>query len=227
MRALLRAPRGGGDPRSNAHATRRGYRRRRFTIALLTLLLLALSRNDARAQAEPLAFLGGAAIALGAHEGGHVLFAVLFDGDPGIGRVDFHGIPFFAVTHRSGLSPAREFTISSAGFWVQHAGNEWLLTRRPRVRHERAPLLKGLFAFNILASLAYSGAAFARTGPRERDTLGMSLAIRADERWVGALILAPAALDTWRYFAPDAKVPVWISRAVKIGAVALVLKAQR
>src|SRR5512138_1121950 len=92
-------------------------------------------------------FLSGAAIALGAHEGGHLLFDVAFDAQPGIGRVDFHGIPFFAVTHRGGLSPRREFTISSAGFWVQHATDEWLLTRRPSIRRERAPLAKGVLAF--------------------------------------------------------------------------------
>ena len=212
---------------SNAHAMSRDRARRAVASALLALVMLAVSRGEARAQAEPLTFLGGAAIGLAAHEGGHLLFAVLFDADPGLAKVDFHGIPFFALTHRSGLSAAREFTISSAGFWVQHAGNEWLLTRRPRLRHERAPLLKGLFAFNILASVAYSGAAFARTGPLERDTLGMSASLGADERWIGALILAPAALDSWRYFAPDAKLPVWISRVLKIGAVVLILRANR
>ena len=28
---------------------------------------------------------------------------------PGMRKVDFHGIPFFAITHRSGISPRREF----------------------------------------------------------------------------------------------------------------------
>ena len=165
MRVLLRATRRTAESMSNAHAMRRRGAHRAAATAVLALVILAASRDDAHAQAEPLTFLGGAAIALAAHEAGHLLFAVLFDAAPGLGKVDFHGIPFFALTHRSGLSPAREFTISSAGFWVQHAGNEWLLTRRPRLRHERAPLLKGLFAFNILASVAYSGAAFARIGP--------------------------------------------------------------
>lgn len=169
-------------------------------------------------------FLSGAAIALGAHEGGHLLFDVAFDARPGIGRVDFHGIPFFAVTHRGGLSPRREFTISSAGFWVQHATDEWLLTRRPHIRRERAPLAKGVFAFNILSSLAYSGAAFARTGPIERDTRGMADSLGVNERWIGLLVLVPAAFDLWRYLDPGARTPVWLSRGVKAGAVVLVLK---
>lgn len=195
------------------------------TVTLLALLSLG-APGEANAQAEPLAFLGGAAVALAAHETGHLLFDVLFDADPRLTRVDFHGIPFFALTHRPGLSAKRAFTIASAGFWVQHASNESLLTRRPRLRHERAPFLKGLFAFNVLASVAYSGAAFARTGPFERDTRAMATALRADERWIGALILAPAVLDAWRYADPGAKAPVWISRAVKAGAVVLVLRAR-
>lgn len=170
------------------------------------------------------AFLTGALAGLGAHEGGHLLFNVVFDADPGIGRVDFHGIPFFAITHRENLTPRREFTIASAGFWVQHAGSEWLLTRSPRLRQERAPFRKGLLAFNVLTSGAYAGAAFARTGPLERDTRGMAVSSRLDERWIGVMILAPAVLDAWRYFDPDARWAVWLSRAVKAGAVLLVVR---
>jgi hypothetical protein len=172
-------------------------------------------------------FLAGAALGLGAHETGHVFFDVIFDADPGIRGVDFHGIPFFAITHRPGLSSAREFTISSAGFWVQHAGSEWLLSRRPRLRYERAPLAKGVLAFNVLASGAYAGAAFFRTGPPERDTKGMADAADIDERAIGVVILAPAVLDTWRYFRPDSRAAVWMSRAAKIGGVLLVVRAAR
>jgi hypothetical protein len=170
------------------------------------------------------AFLAGAAVGLGAHEGGHLFFDVIFDADPGIRKVDFHGIPFFAITHRADLSRRREFVIASAGFWVQHAGSEWLLTTRPRLRHERAPFAKGLLAFNVLASVAYAGVAFARTGPPERDTRGMAVAARLDEPWIGGVILVPAVLDGWRYFDPDARWPVWASRAAKVGAVLLLLR---
>jgi hypothetical protein len=169
-------------------------------------------------------FLGGAVAGLGIHEGAHLLFDVIFDADPGLTRVEFHGIPFFAITHRSDLSPRQEFTIDSAGFWAQHAGSEWLLTRRPRLRYERAPFAKGLLAFNVGASAAYSIAAFAQTGPPERDTRGMAVSARIDEPWIGALVLAPAVFDTWRYFQPDARLPVWLSRASKIAGVLLVLR---
>lgn len=168
-------------------------------------------------------FLGGGALALAAHEGGHLLFDGIFRANPGLKKVSFNGIPFFAITHDR-LSPRREFTIDSAGFWVQEATNEVILTRRPNLRRERAPVLKGIVAFNVLASMSYAGAAFATTGPDERDTRGMADALRWKEPYVGALILAPAILDTVRYFHPDARWAAWLSRAVKIGGVLLVLR---
>lgn len=159
-----------------------------------------------------------------AHEAGHLTFDLAFDADPRLKRVDFHGVPFFALTHRTPLSPRREAVVSSAGFWVQHATNEWLLTRRPDVRHERAPFAKGVLAFNVLTSIAYSSAAFARTGSFERDTRGIADAARVDERWVGAMVLAPAVLDAWRYFRPDSKGAVWLSRGAKVGMLVLIVR---
>ena len=107
---------------------------------------------------------------------------------------------------------------------MQHAENEWLLSRRPDLRLERAPLAKGVFAFNVITSMAYAGAAFAKTGPVERDTRGMAASLRIDERWIGALVLAPAVLDAWRYRHPDAKWAAWTSRGVKIGMVVMVVR---
>jgi hypothetical protein len=231
-----------GEQKSNGCATDEAQQRRVVACAI-TLVLAAFAATtisaaaqDARPAQHAAAapgenraatiglFLAGGALGLGAHEGGHVLFDIAFDADPGIRKVDFHGIPFFAITHRPGISPRRAFTIASAGFWVQHAGSEWLLTRRPRLRHERAPLAKGILAFNILASAAYSSAAFARTGPDERDTRGIAQSVRMDERWVGAVILAPALLDSWRYYRPDSKWAVWTSRGVKAGMVLLIVR---
>ena len=169
-------------------------------------------------------FLAGAMVGLGAHEGGHLLFDGIFGADPGVKRVDFHGIPFFAITHRSDVSRRQEFVIASAGFWVQHATSEWILTRRPRLRDEPAPFSKGVLAFNVGASTVYSIAAFGKIGPPERDTRGMAVGARLDEGWIGAIVLAPAVLDAWRYLDPDARWAVWLSRAVKIGGVLLVFR---
>ncbi|HET7217874.1 MAG TPA: hypothetical protein VFJ02_07490, partial [Vicinamibacterales bacterium] len=185
---------------------------------------VAIAVADPRLRGQLYRTAAGAGVALAAHEGGHLLFDAIFDADPGVKKVDFYGIPFFAITHRPDLPRRQEFVIASAGFWVQHGTNEWLLVRRPRLRDERASFAKGMFAFNVGASAAYSVAAFARIGPPERDTRGMAEAARVAEPWIGALILTPAVFDTWRYLDPDARWPVWVSRAAKIGAVLLVLR---
>jgi hypothetical protein len=169
-------------------------------------------------------FLTGAVMALGAHEAGHIAGTLAIGERPGLRKVNFHGIPFFAISHRDGLPRRQELVISSAGFWMQHAEDEWLLSRRPNLRSESGPLAKGLLAFNVLASVAYAGTAFAKTGPPERDTRGIAASARIDERWVGGLVLAPAVLDAWRYYHPDAKWAVWTSRGVKLGMILLVIR---
>ena len=183
-----------------------GVRHSAFAVLLLALAFSPCVSAQAEQQAprsrsRPVSagkFLAGGALGLAAHESGHLVFDAIFDAGAGLRKVDFHGIPFFAITHRSGLPRHQEFTISSAGFWVQHGENEWLLSRRRGLRHASAPLAKGVFAFNVLASVAYSGAAFGKSGPAERDTRGMAESARIDERWIGAMILAPALLDGWR-----------------------------
>jgi hypothetical protein len=239
---LLRAVTGGATEHcvSNGCATPVKVRQPHAVLALVIVLLGfgTVSRAAAQTTPEPPpapsatssehpasslgSFLAGAAIGLAAHESGHLLFDALFSANPRVKKVSFHGVPFFAITHDSGLPPHQEFVIDSAGFWVQQLGNEIVLTRRPNLRREDAPLVKGLVAFNVLASVAYSGAAFARTGPVERDTRGMADSLNWKEPVVGALILAPAVLDAIRYFHPDARWAKWGSRDVKVGMVLLV-----
>ena len=171
-------------------------------------------------------FLAGAALALGAHEGGHLVFDAAFDAKPRIEGVRFGPLPFFAITHRGDLSPRRELTVSSAGFWVQEASSEWLLTSRPSLRTEHALFAKGLLAFNILNSVGYGVVAFAKAGPFERDTRGMAASTGVSERGIGAIVIAPALLDAYRYFRPDARWAKWASRAAKAGSVALLVKGR-
>ena len=65
-----------------------------------------------------------------AHELSHVAANVAFGSSVSIRRVEFHGIPFFAVAHPPSVTRRQEYVISSAGFWSQHASSERLLTRR-------------------------------------------------------------------------------------------------
>jgi len=199
-------------------------------------MLLAPYSVDAQTSGDPqaqprenltvdtLKFLAGGATAFLAHESGHLFFDVIFDARPHLKRVQFGAIPFFAVAHRADLSPRREFTVSSAGFWVQEAGNEWLLVRRPDLRHERAPFAKGVFAFNVLTSIGYGTVAFFKAGPSERDTRGMAAGLDVDERLIGAIVIAPAIFDAYRYFYPEARWARWASRIAKAGSVLLVIR---
>ena len=169
-------------------------------------------------------FFLGAALALAAHESGHLAFDFAFDAQPRLKGVSFVGIPFFALTHRPDLSPRREYLISSAGFNVQHAINEWILTARPRLRHTAAPLTKGVLAFNVAASVAYGSVALGRGGPYERDTRGMADGVGLDEPWIGVAVLAPAVLDGLHYVRPESRWARWASRGAKVTVVLLVLR---
>lgn len=190
---------------------------------LLALLLPAgLRAQDSTRTVLP--FLGGAASAFVAHELSHVAADVAFGARVSLKRVEFHRIPFFAVTHSATVTRRQEYVISSAGFWSQHASSEWLLTRHPQLRHEHAPFAKGVLAFNVLTSTGYALAAFAETGPAERDTRSMAYGARLREPAVGALILAPAVLDAWRYRHPTQRPAAWASRGLKV---ALVLMTAR
>lgn len=187
------------------------------------VLVAATSIVDAGDLAGAGRFVGGTVFGLAAHEAGHVIADVGFGAGVGVRRVDFSGVPFFAITHDP-VPRRQEFVISSAGFWVQHAGSEWILSRHPDLRHERAPFTKGVLAFNVLCSTAYATAAFGRWGPNERDTRGLAESARIGEPWIGAAVLAPAALDAYRYYRPEARWAAHTSRALKIGLVLLVLR---
>jgi len=199
---------------------------------VLLTACLALMPAAAAAQSvvkKTFSLLAGAASGLVVHESGHVATGVVFGAHPGTKPIRYAGIPFFAITHES-VPRRQEFVISSAGFWMQHAGSEWLLTSRPHLRKESAPFLKGVLVFNVATSVMYAGAAFGKLGPPERDPLGMasSLGTRGwPEPVVGALILAPALLDGYRYFRPEQRWAAWTSRGVKAAFVALTLFAGR
>jgi len=197
--------------------------------AVRCAVLLLLAASPAFGQQESGAYkfgkvmLGGVA-GLGLHETGHLVANWGFEEKVTIKKVDYKGIPFFALSHAPNLSPRREYVVSSAGFWAQYLYSEQILTHHPDLKNEQSPFRKGMLAFHVVTSLVYSGAAFGKTGPLERDTRGMASSRRIDERWIGAIVLAPALLDVYRYFNPDARWATWTSRGVKMGSVALVIR---
>jgi hypothetical protein len=200
-------------------------RRPRIWALSLVVAIMAVpaSAQDAAGARFGKVLLGGA-FGLGLHESGHLVANWAFEEKVVVRKVGYKGIPFFALSHANDLSPRREFVVSSAGFWTQFLYSEQILTHHPDLRNERSPIRKGMLTFHVVTSLVYAGAAFGRTGPVERDTRGMAYSRRIDERWIGALILAPALLDAYRYFHPGARWAAWTSRGVKMSSVAFVLK---
>jgi hypothetical protein len=196
---------------------------RTLIVLAVSLLLPAIVAAEEKDNGDPFApFLAGVALGFAAHEAAHFTLDVAFDAHPRLDGVDFHGIPFFAIGHEP--VPARqEALISWAGFATQHAASEWILTRDPHLRDHGAPIRKGVLAFHVLCSAAYGVGAFGKTGPAERDSRGIARSIAVDERWIGALIVVPAALDTYRYFHPEARWAPWVSRALKVGLAGLVI----
>ncbi len=180
--------------------------------ALAALLVLGAPTAQAGGFWKP--FIAGAVSGLAIHEGSHLALDIAFDADPRLKGVRFGPIPFFAITHRGNLSPRREALVSGAGFLSQHVVSEIVLSRLG-AEESLSPFGKGLLAFHVATSAAYAGAAFSRYGPFERDTRGVADATRTDERLIGALILAPAAFDTWRFFRPRSRVARWGSRLGK------------
>jgi len=193
------------------------------------MLLILSAASPAFAQQESAGarfgkvLLGGAA-GLAIHESGHLVADWAFDEKVVIKKVDYKGIPFFALSHAPDLSPRREYVVSSAGFWAQYLYSEQILTHHPNLKDEQSPFRKGMLTFHVVTSLMYAGAAFGKTGPTERDTRGMASSRRMSERWIGVMVLAPAILDAYRYFNPDARWASWASRSAKMGGVVLVLK---
>jgi hypothetical protein len=203
-----------------------------------TAYLEAPSGRDGRALDQPtpapsqlgrlgtlLRLSAGGASAFALHESSHLLADTAFDAGVRLRRVKLGPIPFFAIIHPKKISMRQEFVVSSAGFWSQHVTSEIILTAHPDVRSDHAPFEKGVLAFNILTSAGYAVTAFARAGPPERDPRSMAISANIPEPWIGALILAPAALDTYRYYRPHSPTARWASRAIKVGAVLLIFAA--
>lgn len=170
-------------------------------------------------------FFMGAFVGFAGHETGHVIANYAVGSDPYLKSVNYGPIPFFTIEPGRPLTNREHYITASAGFNAQHIINEWILTRHPNLKDEDEPYLKGITAFNFWLTAGYAATAFAGTGPNERDTKGMADSLGWNERWIGAIILVPTALDTYRYKHPDAKWAKTVSRLSKIAIIALAADA--
>lgn len=174
---------------------------------------------------NPKRFFAGAFVALVGHESGHLATNSALDTDPYSKPVRYGPVPFFTIEPGRRLTQHEHYITASAGFNAQNMVSEWLLTSHPNLNKEDEPFLKGMATFNFWLSVGYAATAFAGTGPMERDTKGMADSLGWNERWVGAMILVPTALDTYRYKHPDAKWAKTASRVSKLLMIGLAANA--
>jgi hypothetical protein len=170
-------------------------------------------------------FFRGALAAFTCHELGHCIANYSIGTDPFLKSVNYGPIPFFTIEPGEQLNNRRHYITASAGFNAQHIANEWILTKHPNLSAENEPYLKGIASFNFWLTVGYAASALTKTGPSERDTKGMADSLGWDERWVGAMLLVPTALDTYRYKHPDAKWAITASRLSKLAIIALAFEA--
>jgi len=170
-------------------------------------------------------FFGGAFVALAGHECGHVIANSAQNTDPYLMPVHYGPVPWLTIEPGRIENRHEHYITASAGFNAQNIINEWLLTAHPKLNQENKPFLKGIATFNFWLSVGYAATAFAGTGPNERDTKGMADSLGCSERLIGAIILFPTALDTYRYKHPDAKWAATASRISKVVILGLAAKA--
>lgn len=178
-------------------------------------------------------FSAGALGAFVAHESGHLLANAAVGNRPSLVPVPgLLGIPFFAISpgiqcHPKGCIRANgrpfaygrrgQFFIAAAGFNVQHAGSEIVLSLYPRLRYRDAPFAKGLLAFNVLLSVGYAVASVAHIEDPHGDAGGCAGHAHWPRAAIASMLLAPAVAGGLRYWFPDATqawLP-WVSRGSK------------
>jgi hypothetical protein len=186
--------------------------------ALTSLCAGAMSVTVAAQEPAPQAVTASAA-----EESRKIAFAKFIAGGA-VGTALHEAGPLAAGWDRYNVSRRHAIAVRSAGFWAQYLTSEIVFIGHPQLRSERAPFRKGMLASHLAISTGYAVLAFARTGPYGRDTFEMAQATRIDERWIGALVVTPAVLDGIRYLRPQSRWATWLSRGVKLGSVALVLR---
>lgn len=186
-----------------------------------TALPAAVSRPQGLWAGNPNKFFEGAFVGLLGHEGGHLIANYAVGSDPYLKSVHYGPIPFFTIEPGYHLTPRDHYITASAGFNAQNLYDEWILTKHPNLMKEDKPYLKGMATFSFWLTVGYAATAFAGTGPNERDTKGMADSLGWNERWVGAMILVPTALDTYRYKHPGSKWATIASRVSKLAIIGL------
>jgi hypothetical protein len=182
-------------------------------------------------------YLGGGLVGFLAHESGHVVMNLAYGNVPQFQHITTFGfIPFVAINPRLSChgdvctkhdgtplsgGESGKYNIVTAGYDVQHITTEVLLTLEPDLRWRRAPFRKGVFAFDILLSVGYALSNITGTESSFGDSANAVAASGLPRAVFDAVLVAPAALDAYRFFHPEAKWAPWVSRGAKLGMVGI------
>ncbi len=175
----------------------------------------AAEEADFRRFTDYLWLLGGAAAGFMTHETGHLVLDYALGTHPTFVAVKAGPFPFFAIEPH-GLTPRKRYATAMAGFATQGLYSELILGLDPWLREHSHPFLKGMLAFHVALSVGYAVTGFAGTGPPQSDLNAMARG-SGWPRWaIGLMLLAPAALDTYRYFVPNSCWAPQVSIATKL-----------
>ena len=217
-----------------------------LSLAVLTFLValdvppkdLEVRRPEMRSRAAQAGlYVAGGLAAFAAHESGHVVANLVLHNRPHIVPVwGFGFVPFFAISpdlscdaricrradgQLFGAGRRGKFAIVTAGFEVQHLTSEIILTLEPHLRPHRAPFLKGWLTFNVGLSVAYALASVLHIEDSHGDAGGAAALSGMPRALMAAWLVAPAALDAYRYMQGDSFWAPWLSRGLKLGFVSL------
>jgi hypothetical protein len=182
-------------------------------------------------------YVAGGLAAFAAHESGHLAANFVLHNRPRIVPVwGFGFVPFFAISpelacdqetcrradgHIFRAGRRGKFAIVTAGFEVQHVTSEIILTLDQHLRRHRSPFLKGWLTFNIGLSVAYALASVLNIEDSHGDAGGAAALSHMPRALMAAWLVAPAALDAYRYLQNDSPWAPWLSRGLKVGFVSL------
>jgi hypothetical protein len=192
--------------------------------AVVALVLLGGARPAAADEADFRRFtdylwlLAGAATGFVTHETGHLVTDYILDTHPTFERVKTGPFPFFAIQPHH-LTPQKRYATAMAGLATQGLYSEIILGVDPRIREHRHPFLKGMLAFHVALSVGYAVTAFVGAGPPQSDVNSMARGSGWPVWAIGLMALAPAALDTYRYFVPGSCWAPQVSIASKFSLV--------
>lgn len=176
----------------------------------IALILMVMASGFARAgdlsdrMLDAAGFIGGAAVAYGIHEGGHIVAARItgtrLTWETCTDNQLFEYIPPYDISKGDGIA------LYSAGIIAQEISSEVIL--RAHVRH--TPLVRGIMAWNVANPIAYATSFWFLNGHGDLDGI-RDCAGRKTANLVAAGMVAVAVWQGVRFFGEETWAPTWMT----------------